>query len=70
MRLISSIKALITGRDTFLEVTKLEASDRRVYSRMMLMPARNKMMERVHPAKMPRMCLCQLLGEDKLKDLL
>lgn len=53
IRLMSSIKSLTSGRDTFLQDTKLGAGARTVYSSMMLMPAKNKIIERVQPAKIP-----------------
>ena len=49
---MSSIKALIKGRDTLLDITKLGADVTSVYS-MMLMPAKNKIIDRVQPAKIP-----------------
>ena len=40
------------------------------YSRIMSMPAKNSIKDRVQPAKILRWCLCQLLGVSWEKDLL
>ena len=70
IKLISSMKALIKGRDNLLEVIKLGAGESSVYSRIILMPAKNKIMDRVQPAKIPLRCWCQLLGANSENDLL
>ena len=70
IRLISSMKALINGSETLLELIKQGAEDKRVYSRIMLMPAKNKIMDSVQPANISRICLCQLLGACSENDLL
>ena len=40
------------------------------YSRMTFIPAKKRMIETVHPAKIPRRCWCQLLGALSEKDVL
>ena len=69
-KLIPSINALIKGRETLFEVMKLGAEVTRVYSIMIFMPARKRIMESVQPAKIPLKCWCQLLGANSEKDLL
>ena len=57
----SSIKAFTKGSDTLLEVIKWGAQATRTYSKMIFIPAKNKMIESVQPAKIPLWCWCQLL---------
>ena len=64
------MKALIKGRDTLFDVMKLGTDVARVNSKITLIPAKNRIMERVQPAKMPFICWCQLLGANSEKDLL
>ena len=70
IKFTSSIKALTKGSDTLLEVTKWGAQATRTYSKMIFIPAKNKMTESVQPAKIPLWCCCQLLGADSENDLL
>ena len=65
----SSIKARTRGKLTLLELTKRVTFDVRVNSMITLIPARNKMMEMVHPVNIPLKCWCQLPGADFEKDL-
>ena len=40
------------------------------YSSMMFIPAKKRIIERVQPAKIPLLCLCQALVADSQNDLL
>ncbi len=70
IKFTSSIKAFTKGSDTLLEVIKWGAQATRTYSKMIFIPAKNKMIESVQPAKIPLWCWCQLLGADSENDLL
>ena len=69
IRLRSSIKAQSKGKETPLE-RKWEAFVCMECSRMTFMPAKNKMIDTVQPAKISRSCLCQPLGDQSANDLL
>ena len=62
IKLISSMKALTKGRETFPKFMKFGAFDNISYSMMTLIPARKRMMDKVQPAKITLKCWCQLLG--------
>ena len=63
-KLTSSIKALANGSIVWDDVIKPSKLTRAVYSRIMLKPARNRIIETVHPAKIPLAFTCQLEGAD------
>ena len=70
IKLISSMKALTKGRETFPEYMNGGAFDNIAYSMMTLIPAKKRMIDKVQPAKIPLKCWCQLLGAEDEKDLL
>ena len=53
IKLLSSMKALIKGRETFPENMKHGAFDNIAYSMMTLVPAEKRMMDKVQPAYIP-----------------
>ena len=70
MIFISSMNALTRGKLTPAEEIKFGASASKVYSVTILMPAKNRIIDNVYPAKMPRQWRCQLLEAEAEKDLL
>ena len=58
----------MNGKLTLEEWIKLFAADVKVYSMMMFIPERKRMIEMVQPAKIPLKCWCQLLGADLEND--
>ena len=67
---MSSMKALIRGSATLEDEIKFGTLHCWVYSIITFIPARNKTIETVHPAKIPLKCWCQLLGALSENDLL
>ena len=63
------MKARTKGSGLLL-ITNLGTFVGKEYFKITLIPARNKMIEIVQPANIPRSCLCQLLVADFEKDLL
>ena len=62
IRFKSSINALTKGKATLPVETNLWADEAKVYSVTPFIPARKRIIEKVHPAKIPLKCWCQLLG--------
>ena len=58
----SSIKARASGSTVSEDVMKPEKSTCKVYSNMMFIPDKNKIIDTVQPAKIPRLWRCQLDG--------
>ena len=69
IRLRSSMKARSKGNVVLL-VVNLGTLACIEYSRVMFIPAKKRIIERVQPAKIPRRCLCQALVADSENDLL
>ena len=69
IRLISSMKALTKGTETFPQYMKHGAFDIIAYSMVALISAKKRMMDKKQPAKIPRKYWCQLLGAEDEKDL-
>ena len=65
----SSMKALIGGNEILFRWNCGVVATKE-YSRIMFIPAKKSIIDRVQPAKIPRWCLCQLLGASWEKDLL
>ena len=64
----SSMKPLIGGNEIYLDGIVVWWLPE--YSRIMFIPAKKSIIDRVQTAKIPRWCLCQLLGGSWEKDLL
>ena len=56
IRLKSSINALTKGRATAPVDTNLQADEAKVYSITTFIPARKRIIDKVHPAKNPLKC--------------
>ena len=69
-KLISSMRALTKGRETFPEYMNGGAFDNIAYSMMTLIPAKKRVIDKVQTPKIPLKCWCQLLGLEDEKDLL
>ena len=69
IKLISSMKTLTKGRETFPEYMKHSAFDNIAYSMMTLIPAKKRIMDKVQPVKIPLNFWCQLLGADEKKKI-
>ena len=67
IRLISSIKALTKGRETFPEYMKGGAFGSIPYSMITLIPASKRVMDKVYPTRIHLKHWCQLLGEEDKK---
>ena len=65
----SSMKALIGGNEISFR-WNCDVVATKEYSRTMFIPAKKSIIDRVQLAKIPRWCLCQLLGASWEKDLL
>ena len=65
----SSMKALIGGNEILFRWNCGVVATKE-YSRIMFIPAKKSIIDRVQPAKIPHWCLCQLLGASWEKDLL
>ena len=65
----SSMKALIGGNEILFRWNCGVVATKE-YSRIMFIPAKKSIIDRVQLAKIPRWCLCQLLGASWEKDLL
>ena len=65
----SSMKALIGGNEILFRWNCGVVATKE-YSRIMFIPAKKSIIDRVQTAKIPRWCLCQLLGGSWEKDLL
>ena len=64
-----SMKALIGGKETLFR-WNCGVVATKDYSRIMFIPAKKSIIDRVQLAKIPPWCLCQLLGASWEKDLL
>ena len=69
IRFRSSMKALIGGNKILFRWNCGVVATKE-YSRIMFIPAKKGIIDRVQPANIPRWCLCQLLGASWEKDLL
>ena len=65
----SSMKALIGGNKILFRWNCGVVATKE-YSRIIFIPTKKSIIDRVQPAKIPRWCLCQLLGASWEKDLL
>ena len=64
------MKAPTKGRETFPEYMSRGAFDNIAYSMMTLVPAKERMIDKMQHAKIPLKCWCQLLGAKDKEDLL